>query len=173
LYRFRKVKGFKVKSSAAMNLNSEASTALFMKGKECWNKWVEENKNCNIDFSGVNFSKLVQEGAPVSFSGFKFPFGKVLFRDANFCDRDVDFSNVDFGGGNISFEGAVFGRQTKAFKKRLKVYFNGANFGCGRKNFTNVEFRDSDVSFFECKFQGGNINFTNTDFGDGDLTFSG
>lgn len=70
--------------------------ALWKAGKDAWNQWVEEHPEAEINFSGIDFGKHHENGAPISFSEYIFPKG------------DVDFSNAHFNKGNVYFKGTAW-----------------------------------------------------------------
>ena len=102
---------------------------LWLKGKDAWNKWVEENPECDVDFSEVDFGYLRKQcnNDDISFSLFKFPIGNVDFFQAQFGEGNVYFSDAQFGEGNVSFYGPQFGKGNVNFYK--------AHFGEGNVNF--------------------------------------
>ena len=139
---------------------------LWLKGKDAWNKWVEENPECDVDFSIVDFSKIRGRGAneEIYFAYFWFPKGGVSFSEAQFGEGSVDFSNAKFGGGDVNFFGTLFGKGN--------VNFSFAQFGEGDVDFSKTRFGKGDVDFSYAQFGEGNVDFSSTQFGEGNVDFS-
>ncbi len=38
-------------------LSGDQAIETWLKGRDVWNQWVEENPEYNVDFSGVDFSR--------------------------------------------------------------------------------------------------------------------
>lgn len=57
-----------MKDNNFKTLSPKDSVELWQQGKDAWNKEVEKNPECNIDFSGVNFPK--HTSGIISFSEF-------------------------------------------------------------------------------------------------------
>lgn len=137
-------------------LQNLEAVRLWLKGKEEWNKWVGENPNANIDFSGVNFGWLKKnfELEDIDFSGFNFPDGLINFDSAVFHSGHLRFVGAQFGkahvsfvgtflwSNNISFEGSSFGNG--------KVVFKDVSFGRVKFHFMDVDV-EGRVSFIDCK----------------------
>ncbi|MBT6717366.1 MAG: hypothetical protein HOB18_06995, partial [Nitrospina sp.] len=117
-------------------LKGQAAIDLWLKGKDAWNKWVEENPVADVSFQGVDFSQHRVDDI-ISFSGFKFPTGI------------VDFYGATFGKGHVDFFGASFGEG--------EVWFHKVNFGNGDVNFFNTVFGEGPVSFSEASFGKGEV----------------
>ncbi len=133
-------------------LDPEDAIALWRKGKECWNQWVEENPVYNIDFSNFNFGEhahLIDK--KISFSGFKFPEGTISFSDTDFGNNPVEFRGTDFGKGDVNFSNSRF--------KEGTVAFTNARFNEGNIKFDNIDFGNSNVSFDGAKFERCHILF--------------
>lgn len=170
-------------------LKGNDAVELWLQGMDAWNTWVLSNQVADVDFSGIDFTTLnVGELAnSVSFSGFKFPRGRVDFSNTKFGDGHVDFSKADFNGGDITFFNSKFGEGSINFTDvkfgNGDVDFSSINFGHGNVDFSEssfdsgeVDFSESSfgngsISFFNTKFSSGFINFFCTDFKDGDVNF--
>ena len=170
-------------SSFHETISGEKALSLWKKGKDEWNKWVNNHEDWDVDFSLVEFP----EGY-VSFAGFKFPKygnvyfsrakfskGRVSFRDALFGTGFVTFWMTDFGEGEVSFVGTQINSQKIFFNRAVfngMIYFDRANFGKGQVFFRRTNFGDSDVSFNRTVF----TNNTTLDFSgllcNGHLSFS-
>lgn len=157
-------------------LEPDAAVALWLKGKDEWNKWVENNPKYNINFSNVDF-KLHRPhiNAPISFADFTFPDGEMDFYGADFGDGDVDFTKAKFGKGRISFCCAKFGNGDVMFNYVVfgdgGVSFDRAKFGDGQLNFSFTKFGDGDVNFQDADFGNGDLSFLRAEFGDGNVTY--
>lgn len=183
-------------------LAGEEAVKLWLKGKDAWNQWVEENPDADVSFADVDFKSYRKENKRrrVSFVDYKFPKGRVDFTDAifgdgwvdfkrtHFNDGDVDFSGSSFGNGNVTFSSATFGKGYRDF--------SGIDFDKGSLNFKRAKFSDGAISFFYSSMSKGNfffnevecgidsidftgfvfgdgiVNFSKTNFGDGDLVFN-
>lgn len=140
---------------------------LWLQGEEAWNKWTEQNPECDVDFSGVDFGEFIKrkEVERISFSFFTFPKGKVNFSRAQFGDGYVDFEYAEFGDGYINFNNALFGDGD--------VDFENVRFGNGEVSFIEVQFGDGDAIFCNARFGDGDVSFSGAQFGNGDVDFSG
>ena len=162
-------------------LERSAALALWLKGKEAWNKWVNKNPNYNIDFCGADFLECALFRFPdidvINFSGFHFPNGTIDFTGSNFGNRDVSFVGAKFGDGDVYFNGASFGDGRAAFNGTSfgngDVYFSNAKFGKGETSFTRARFGSGRVDFIDASFGDGDVFFIAVDFGDGDASFFG
>ncbi len=156
-------------------LPPEESVVLFKKGREAWNKWVEENPEYNIDFLGVDFSKHRDEDRNLTFGGFKFPKGLVRFEKTNFGSGDVSFMQTEFGDGHASFKDAQFGEGYVNFAEAKfgegDVCFFNAKFGDGGFCFSYAELDKGAFTFIDARFGEGEVTFIGTQFGDGDVKF--
>ncbi len=161
-------------------LQGDAAMALWRKGRNEWNAWVQRNPRADVEFRDQKFGAATAsstDGAHIDFSRFKFPDGDVSFqhlyydeavgeyyiRGSNFGEGFVDFSNSDFGSGTVDFSHAVFGADS--------VDFSYACFGPGNVAFRGVNFGDDRLSFRGAIFGKGDIDFTRAEFGDGDIIF--
>lgn len=150
---------------------------LWLKGKDAWNKWVEENPECYVDFSEVDFGYLREQcnNDDISFSLFKFPNGNVDFSAAQFGEGNVDFSHTQFVEGDVDFSGAQFGEGYVDFYKAQfgegNVLFSYAQFGEGNVLFSNVQFGEGYVFFSYAQFGEGNMFFSGAQFGEGNVNF--
>ncbi len=159
-------------------LEGDNAIALWLLGKDKWNKCVEENPEARVDFSGKDFSKYrnkVPYGM-ISFEDFKFPNGGVSFMNAIFGDDGVSFYKTRFGDGDVDFRGAKFGDGGVSFRRAI--------FGDGKVDFYSTRFINCVVRFDNAKFGDGEVNFYNvnfphiasfeeTEFGDGGVSFEG
>ena len=41
-------------------LAGQEAIDLWLKGKEAWNQWVDNNRDAQVNFEGVNFGELKQ-----------------------------------------------------------------------------------------------------------------
>jgi len=139
---------------------------LWQQGSEAWNSWAEQNLECDVDFSKVDFGVFIKRGEVegIDFSFFTFPKGKVNFSRAQFGDSDVDFKYAEFGDGYINFNNAHFGDGD--------VDFENAQFGNGQIDFHKAQFGEGDVSFYITQFGDGSVSFRETQFGYGNVSFS-
>ena len=139
---------------------------LWLQGKDTWNKWVEENPECDVDFSAVDFGYLRKQcnKDDISFISFKFPKGNVDFSAAQFGEGNVNFIEAQFGEGDVSFEEAQFGEGNVSFQE--------AKFGKGNMSFYKAHFGEGTVSFSWAQFGEGNVNFVGAQFGEGNVNFS-
>lgn len=142
-------------------LKKDDAIALWEKGKDAWNAWVDKNPDYNIDFRRADFSGYEF----VDFSGLHFPNGSVDFSQASFGDGFVNFSGAKFGEGSVAFFCANFGDGD--------VFFIGASFGDGNVDFSEVNFGKGDVFLYIASFGKGTVNFSKVNFGIGDVNFSG
>lgn len=124
-----------------------------------------------ISFIGCDFG----DNSPVSFAGYKFPNGSVIFSgntfsgpvsfsEAKFGDTDVLFNDCKFGDDGLDFINVRFGQGN--------VHFSKSAFGKGEVIFNSVRFGSGDVIFSDIQFGGGNVSFVHVDFGDGDVFFN-
>jgi hypothetical protein len=155
-------------------LQGEEAVALWKKGREAWNAWVEANPKSNVDFSGIRFSDHWRpegppKGPPLSFARYRFPAqGNVIFDRAVFGDEGVSFEGVQFGTGVVSFKNVVFGGGPIIFEK---VVFGGPVWFCeskflnpgDRTSFKNARF-DRTVEFCRAEFEGREVLFTEAKF---------
>ena len=79
-----------------ISLGPEESVALWLQGREAWNKWAEENPEADVSFHGADFSKHRDHPSidvdEWPFEKFCFPSsGSVSFIEATFGDGDVPF----------------------------------------------------------------------------------
>ncbi|KAA1158791.1 hypothetical protein EU508_14965 [Pseudoalteromonas fuliginea] len=136
----------------AITLFGENAINLYLQGSDIWNKWVKDNPDANVYFTGVDFSKFHQDGMySANFKGFCFPSGV------------IDFSDAIFGNGLVSFTEASF--------NGFAVLFKNTDFGNGDVNFYFTKFLEASVSFQNAKFGAGNISFNEAMFG-GAIDFS-
>ena len=148
-----------------ITLSGNEAIELYLKGREEWNKWVEENPIADIDFHGMSLSALrTKPNSAIDFSEFTFPKGKVNFIGATFGDGDVSFNEVNFGDGEVNFSHATFGHG--------EVFFNGATFGDGDVSFSRASFGIGEVYFSHATFGNGNVYFSQATFGKGNVFFS-
>lgn len=158
-------------------LQGQEAIDLWLKGKDAWNEWVEENPVADVNFSGVKFFELREScfHQVINFRKFNFPKGKVNFRYAEFGDGNVDFSGTKFGDGEVDFSSTKFGAGNIDFSDSKfgegKVTFDFTEFGKGDVNFDEVDFRKGDISFKFCEFQSGDISFNDTTFNQGAVFF--
>lgn len=176
-------------------LEGNDAIQLWLKGKDTWNKWVEENPEADVSFKDVDFRQFEPKKIDLSalsflhsFRGYCFPIGDVTFAATNFGNVDVDFSNVTFSKGKVDFSQAIFGNSRLDFSSTKfgdgaatfisasfgegGVYFTEASFGDGPVLFNNAEFGIGGVYFSEVDFgTGRNISFTNVNFSDGNVCF--
>jgi hypothetical protein len=182
-----------------ITLSGDAALNLYLKGKDEWNKWVEENPVADIDFSGLDFCIVKNQGLAVNFELYVFPKGNVNFdnvrfgngnvnfKGTHFCDGDVNFRGAKFGDGNVNFNHAIFGEGYVIFTDTEfgsgdvnfheatfgdgAVSFSGATFCDGYKNFHGANFGKGIVNFSGVTFGGGTVDFNSTTFGDGNVNF--
>lgn len=176
-------------------LKGDEAIQLWLKGKDAWNKWVEENPEADVSFEGVDFRKyqpkkmdLTAHDFSFSFRGFCFPIGDVTFSGSNFSNVDVDFSNVTFSKGKVNFSYVNFGEGDVDFAYTQfddgivtfiqtsfgdgNVYFTEAKFGTGIILFGNSKFGQGNKYFSEAIFGNGNANFRDINFGSGHVCFT-
>jgi hypothetical protein len=146
-------------------LEGLAAIELWKKGKEEWNKWVEEHPDTPVSFEDVDFSHHTTPEKGTNFEGFHFPNAFLRFTDTKFGDGDVSFHKAKFGDGDVSFTNAKFGDGG--------VLFHNAQFGDGNVSFNNAEFGDGGVWFKHTQFGDGNVHFMSAKFGKGDASFEG
>lgn len=160
-----------------ITLKGSECIALWLKGKDAWNQWVEENPIANVSFALVIFEdELKKVGLNrISFSGYHFPEGDVNFNNAEFGKGNVNFSDTKFGKGNVNFSCTKFGEGTVAFFNadfgEGDVNFHNAEFGKGSVHFNHAEFSKGDVTFFSAEFGEGEVCFSSTNFGRGNVNF--
>ncbi len=135
-------------------LSGQDAIGLWLKGRDAWNEWVEENPDYNISFIGVNFPKIIagKNLTAISFRDFRFPNGEVNFIECDFSCHAVYFENCSFGNGDVNFQ--------------------GTNFGDGLIFLAEMSFGDGDTSFSRTKFGKGSVFLDGTDFGKGTVQFS-
>ncbi|NQY81902.1 MAG: pentapeptide repeat-containing protein [Alphaproteobacteria bacterium] len=171
-------------SDAEIKLDQKHAIALWLQGRDVWNKWVAENPKADIDFMRVDFAQYRGDGkcpqgmkdhewpfeefhfpdGYVNFSNAEFDGGRVSFDSANFGKGDVSFSDASFGKGDVDFRGAIFGKG--------RVFCGKACLGCGKYDFSFVEF--GGRAFFNAlqnADQTNQFSFKNASF-DGGLVFS-
>ncbi|PSV48165.1 hypothetical protein [Photobacterium indicum] len=151
-------------------LEGDDAIHLWLKGKDAWNQWVEDNPEADVSFEDVDFSKYAprlqadHSSLAHSFRDFHFPNGDITFSGTHFGNTDVDFSNITFAKGKIDFSYANFGEGN--------VDFAYTQFGDGIATFIQTSFGDGNVYFTEAKFGNGIILFSNSKFGQGNKYFS-
>ena len=126
---------------------------LWLKGKKAWNQWVDNNRDAQVNFEGVNFGELRQRNNKkvVSFQDYHFPNGEIDFSYTRFGKRYVNFFNARFGEGRVNFSDVWFGE--------------------GNVNFYEAQFGEGDVNFSDARFGEGNVIFANAQFGEGKIRF--
>lgn len=165
----------------------QAAIDLWLAGKEHWNGTLNKLYFVDISFEGVDFSVYRTEERPtISFAGFRFPRGNIVFSKANFGDGDVIFSEARFEGGQVLFDETTYGRgsvkfdqvifETKLVRFRDSrflsdvVDFSRSNFDSTCVDFTACTFSKADVIFYNARFT-GYVQFSHTDFGSGFTDF--
>ena len=158
-------------------LAGQEAIDLWLKGKEAWNQWVDNNRDAQVNFEGVNFGELKQRNNKkvVSFKDYHFPNGEIDFSNTRFGEGDVNFANARFGKGDVSFLSARLGEGDVSFSHARfgegDVNFNDARFGEGDVNFANARFGKGYVSFASARFGEGDVNFYDARFGEGYVSF--
>lgn len=90
-------------------LGGDEALELWRKGKNAWNRWVEENSVADVSFGKVDFSKeRTAEMPDIDFQGFNFPKGNVYFTKAIFTEGRTLFNLATFGKGHYNFEREIF-----------------------------------------------------------------
>lgn len=161
-----------------MALSGEKALELYLQGKEVWNRWVEENPDASIDFSGINFSKYQGDSQlSADFSDFHFPGGVVDFSNTIFGNHLVSFTRAIFNSVYVRFNNANFGNGGVNFyfarfsKTNMRVEFDSARFGRGNINFDEASFYCNTVSFKGISSKKGNLSFFGTTFNTSFLNF--
>lgn len=153
-------------------LERDEAMALWKKGRDEWNKWVEKNPKYNVNFRNADFTGFDR----VSFNGFCFPTGKVSFSLAQFGDGGVNFSHANFGDGDVNFCRAQFGDGGVDFSGAKfgdgNTHFSGAVFGKGRIDFLKTQFGKGDVNFLYANFYKCDVYLWESEFGNGKVDFS-
>ncbi|MCY7293993.1 pentapeptide repeat-containing protein [Alteromonas sp. a30] len=165
-------------TSNSNKLYNLEAVQLWLQGREAWNQWVNENPECDVDFSEVDFGYLRKftERGEIDFSFYNFPKGDIDFSEVEFGDGNMSFSRSNFGDGNMSFSRSNFGNGNTNFSKTNfgngKADFSFTHFGDGSADFSETNFGDGNVNFFEANFGDGRARFYGANFGDGYVNFS-
>lgn len=158
-------------------LKHAAALNLWRQGRDAWNSWIDKNPGWNISFKGVDFSPLSKTSRVVSFAGYNFGVGHVIFSDAKFGNNRVDFFRAEFGNSDVNFFNATFGTGHVNFSETTfgngEVYFSGSTFGTGHVDFSRTTFGNGNVYFTGTTFDKGNVDFSGANFGKGDIDFCG
>ena len=175
-------------------LEGKEAIELWKKGKDAWNKWVEENPIANVDFKHKEFTD-----AYISFEGFNFPAGDIIFSKTIFQRKIktipishyisesninneyteffydmfdtcwVNFKSCKFNDGSVYFDEAEF--------YNCIVIFEKSSFGKGNISFRYSKFhKPNHKSLIIPKISNAsitNLNFDNTCFGEGEVDFTG
>ncbi|MDP2697062.1 hypothetical protein [Thalassospira sp.] len=144
-------------------LEGEAALDLWRKGRDVWNRWIDQHPGWNISFDGVDFSTERNSEGKLFFAGYHFGDGDVNFSGTTFGNGTVNFSGATFGDGDVNFRHASFGKGN--------LIFSNANFGNGDVNFSFATFEDGNVKFSKATFGDGEVSFKSTNFGNGEVKF--
>lgn len=162
-------------TKAKVSLEPDEAVELWLQGKDAWNKWVEENPEADVSFSGVDFSAHCKESGYISFRYFIFPTGNISFEGSKFGNKNVDFSYCDFGDGDVDFCSVNFGEKDVKFLNakfgKGDIYFEGAIFSDRNILIISTEFNDGDFIFSNVRLGGGYFKFKNNSFGKGRVDF--
>ena len=157
-------------------LTVDETIALFKRGKDVWNKFMEENLDVDISFEGYDFRgvRRTSSNGTLSFADYVFPGGKVNFQSVNFgkgdvsfekamfcAGKEVSFSQSDFSSGYISFRNCKFGTRAINFEQ---VKFTDCNV-----DFQACEMGDGNTRFLDCEFTGGKVLFIFSNLGSGEF----
>ena len=85
-------------------LDPAKAIALWQKGADDWNNWVDKNPDADVSFNNESFSQYRSSinNNTISFNQYNFPNGEVDFRGTKFGDGDVFFHKTTFGEGNVN-----------------------------------------------------------------------
>ncbi|MDK1289797.1 hypothetical protein [Pseudoalteromonas umbrosa] len=152
----------------AITLQNQGVVDLFEKGKEEWNKWVEENPDANIKVENFVFPN--EKLTSISFSKFNFPRGSVVFRKVEFNAEKVFFSRCNFQCRYLFFQFIL--------QPNLHINFAGSVFCCdsidllGNKldslSFGGASLGDSYFHIFDTELRSG-LSMKNSIKGKGDI----
>ena len=128
-------------TNARTHLKGSHLTDLYRKGSCAWNKWVEDNPNCDVwfDDNHVNSTSPLINHYAISFEGYRFPKGIVYFQNLSF-------------GTSLNFEGAEISDASFIFENLSPSIPNGAQYtvsfnSCDLDNFWVVG-KIEGLSFF-------------------------
>jgi hypothetical protein len=144
-------------------LGPKEATTLWLDGPEKWNLWIGQHPKHNVSFAGVDFSDIRENSKNLSFSGYYFGDGIVLFSRVKFGDGGVDFSNATYGNNFVFFDQAQFGRGD--------ADFSDVNFGNCQVSFKDTEFDRTFLSFRRAAMR--DLIFSPSNYGTGRINASG
>ncbi|AZZ96233.1 pentapeptide repeat-containing protein [Pseudoalteromonas sp. R3] len=154
-------------------LEGDDAILLWLKGKDAWNKWMEEHPGSSITFTDIDFSPEFIKARLASYNQLpellEWSKSKQLisFEEYQF-HGNVYFDNVKFYS-DVSFEGAIFRDELIFFDSKFysDVDFSRAVFCGSHTLFHNVEFlKDAKFVFsrFESLTDFLNVKFSTASF---------
>lgn len=159
-------------------LGGKEAIVLWQLGSDTWNRWVDNHREWNINFRGVDFDKYrsipLRHALIIKECPYHAPVGEdlsckavrpipIVFENFRFPSGSIDFTFATFGDGDVSFSRSVFANGS--------VDFNLTDFGSGNTDFSEAQFLDCTIDFYRSFFRNGTANFSGAVFSGKDVRF--